>query len=61
MSTRKTSTDIKLEREEKELLRALVHGDLKYQAATKAERDEATGAARAKLKRDKRMIKATRT
>lgn len=55
MTTRKASSDLQLDREEQALLRALERGDLKYKAATKAERDEARAAARATLKRDKRM------
>ncbi len=55
MSTRKASAGLKLDREEQELLRAFEKGELKYKVATKAERDEAAGAARATLKRDKRM------
>jgi predicted DNA binding CopG/RHH family protein len=55
MSTRKASTGLKLDREEEELLLALEKGELKYKVATKAERAEAAAAARATLKRDKRM------
>lgn len=55
MSTRKQSIDLKLDLEEQALLRALEHGELKYKVASQAEQDEARGAARATLKRDKRM------
>lgn len=55
MSTRKQSNYLKLDLEEQALLRALEDGTLKYKPATAAELDEARGAARATLKRDKRM------
>ena len=55
MSTRKESPDLKLDREEEELLLAFEKGDLKYELATKAGRAEAAGAARTTLKGDKRM------
>jgi predicted DNA binding CopG/RHH family protein len=46
---------MKFDREEQALLRAFESGDLKYKRPTKAELDEARAAARATLKRDKRM------
>ena len=55
MSTRKQSIDLKLDLEEQALQRALEDGELKYKVASQAEQDEARGAARATLKRDKRM------
>lgn len=55
MNSSKASADLKLDREEQALLRAFERGDLKYKLATKAEQDEARNAARAPLKRDKRM------
>ncbi len=55
MSTRKTLTGDGLDSEEKALLRALEHGEIKYKKPAKAERDEAMSAARTTLKRDKRM------
>ena len=55
MTTRNESTAMKLDAEEQALLRALEHGELKYKVASQAEQDEARSAARATLKRDKRM------